>query len=728
MRWAVMASAVAGLAPRAWAVPDTQPAPLAPQQDPQHYLDWLRATLRTGTQPLRNEAARRLIEIGTAEARDAIRAGLAGNDERSQYACANAVADVGTPDPQWRDVLLTLLQRDHPPAEPAARALARYDVDPQAYTALIKAAGDRQRATRLTAVGALGQITQKPVAETLVALVLDPDAATRAAAAEALIHLSGHREFDRDAHRWRQWLDGLQTRNPADWRAQVLGEQHAHLEHDEDLTHEQVRQLKAKFQELAFEDFERQPEAAKPAKLLSHLNDSDASERETGAWIVSQAVAGGTPMGDDVRKRLIELVGDSSVDVRLQVAQSLAKLSDPGALDAILTQLQLEKDAQVKVALIQAVARIGNARALPVLQQLLNDGSADVVAAAAGAVKALAPVIRKAPIQTNQVFQEIRQVLVQRTGPPGQPNSDPNSEDLRVALIGALASFGAATDQTATDLFSKFLSQSESPRVRVAALYGLGELGDAAGAGEFIARELDPNLEPDPAVRAAAAVGLGQVGNITYASRLYDSTHRQFESDPQVQKAAWTAFQNLLPHGTLNDLSYWADRIHQQKELDREAVVLTALAAKLKDADDRKNLAIEQQRLGAVYRELNKPELAVPYFKSALDYWQTQRVQRQNIVGLVGELIRAYLASAQYHDAVQFGQQEITIDRSYQDEVGPAIRDEAERLIHRGDKTSYGNAALLIREALQITPPPRVAPELEDLNDRIPAEYRGAQP
>lgn len=726
MRWAVMASAVAGVAPRAGAAPDTQPATqpaaLSPQRDPPHYLDWLRSTLRNGTQTHRNEAAARLVEIGNSEAKEAIRAGLAGNDERSQYACAKAIAEVGpAPDLQWRDVLVTLLRRDRSPAEPAARALARYEVDLPAYTALIEAARDRQRTARLTAIGALGRIVQKAVAEALVGLVSDPDPAARAAADEALIHLSGHREFGQDARRWALWLRSLQNRNPADWRTQVLGEQHARLDQADELARQQVRQFKAKFEELAFQDFEAQPEAAKSMKLLSRLNDSEPSERETGAWIVSQAVAGGTPMSDDVRRRLIELVGDSSMDVRLQVAQTLVKLSDPTALNALLTQLQLEKDTQVKVALIQGVARIGNAQALPVLRQLLqHDSSAEVVAAAAEALKSLE--------QPNQVFEELRQVLVQRTGPPGQPNGEPGSEELRVALLGALASLGVGTDQTATELLRQFLSQNESPFVREAALNGLAELGDAAGAGAFIVQELDPNVEPDPAVRTAAALALGRVGNFTYASRLYDSTRRQFESDPQVQKAAWTAFQNLLPHGTLNDLSYWADRLHQQKELDHEAVVLTVLAAKLKDADDRKNLAIEQQRLGGVYSELGKPETAIPYLKSALDYWQTQRVQRQNIVGLVGELIKAYLADGQYHEAVQFGQQEITIDQSYQDEVGPAIRDEAERLVRKGDKTGYGNAALLIREALQIAPPLRVAPELVDLNDRIPPASRSSQP
>jgi len=728
MRWAVMASAVAGLAPRAGGIPETQPVP-SPHQDPKHYLDWLKTNLAEGPQQQRNEAAERLIEIGSTEAHNAITAGLSANDERTQYACAKAIADHGAPDPDWRNLLVALLGRDRPPSEPAARALGRYDGDDVAYRALIRFAQGRQASARLPAIHALGQVVQKPVAEALVGIVSDAaeDPAARSAAAEALAHLSGHRDYGLDFRQWQQWLNGLRAKNPADWRAQVLADQHPQLEHDDERTREHVRQLKAKFQELAFDDFERQPPAAKPAKLLARLSDPEPSERETGAWIVSQAVAEGQPMTDDVRKRLIELVGDSSTDVRVQVAQALIKLSDPTALDAILTQLQLEKDAQVKVALIQAVARIGSARAIPILRQLLHDGSAEVAAAAANAVKALAPAIRNDATQANRLFQELQQVMAQRTGPPGQPNGEPGSEELRVALVGALAPLVRSGDQTATDLFHQLLTQNESPRTREAVLQALAEMGDAAGVGPFISNELDPNAEPDPAVRSSAALALGQIGNFIYASQLYDSTRRQTEPDPQVQKVAWTAFQGLLPHANLNDLSYWADRFGTQRELAREAVVLTVLSAKLKAADDKKNLAIEQQRLGDVYLELHQPDQAIPYLKNALDYWQSQPVQRQNIVGLVGALMNAYLANRQFHEAVQFGQQEIARVPAYQEEIGPAIRDAADTLLRKADVPSYKDAAKLIQEALQITPPLRVNDALEQLRTQIPAEYRNPQ-
>src|SRR6185437_15755485 len=146
-------------------------------------------------------------------------------------------------------------------------------------------------------------------------------------------------------------------------------------------------------------------------------------------------------------------------------------------------------------------------RGVPELERLLRDPSPEIAAAAADALRMLAPVIRQNPAEATQVSNDLMQVLRQRTGPPGQPDPQPGADTLRQSLVGALAPLAGANDPgQMLNLFSDLLNQAESRAVRESALGGLAALKEKGA--DIIAHELDPAAEPDPRVRAAAAGAL----------------------------------------------------------------------------------------------------------------------------------------------------------------------------------------------------------------------------
>lgn len=706
-------AAVAWVPSRASLAQNPPPA-AAPESEVRQYVQKLTQTLAEGAPPQRNEAALRLLEVGTPEARQAITRGLSGRDRRTQLACAQAIADSPSLDPYWVTPLIDLLGHDRPATEAAARALSRYDTDAKAYNGLIQFVQGRQQPYRTAAIGPMGQIVQKLVAQALLNLLGDaaegPD--IRTAAAGALSELSGQTAIGQELPGWMRWWNARSVLFPDQWRTQVLAEQHPLLQFRDEHAREQFRQFYDQVHTLLLEEYDRQAAADKPKVLLGFLDNPDSGIRAIGALIVPVAVLSGQPMPEPVHRRLIELVGDSSPDVRINVATALAALADPNAQEALRVQLQVEKDPDAKVALVQAIARTDGG-AVPVLQQLLKDPSERVATAAAEALKSLAPTIQKNAVQRAQVRQDLLTVLQQRTGPPGQPNPQPGADVLRVALIGALAPLSGGDDALEmVNLFSDLLNQNESPRVRQASLQALANFGERGGV--TIARELDPTVEPDPAVRQTAASALGDVGSFTFAGQLDNSA--QTEPNPDVKKAEWDAFARLTPAATALELLRWNDIFKQRMDWNRQVIVLKAAVTKPQDAA---SVANEQQTIGELHLRHNQPEQAIPYLRQALDYWQKSNAKPQTIIPLVGQLMNAYLAARQYHNAIQFAGQQIQIDPARQEEVGPRIRDTAERLIQRGNTA---DAASLINEALQMKPPldPNYRDQLEILQRQLP--------
>lgn len=733
-------AAVAAAIPYAAAQTDTAPATTAPSLTPAEalaqYLDQLTFNLNQGPPSQRDEAAQRLIEIGTPQTETIILHGLDGADERAQNACARAIAHGRVLDPRWLAPLIQLLTNDRT-VDSAAHAVVRFDNDSRAYEPLVRLARSRQQTARIGIIDALGQVVQKPVAEALVGIVGDPteDANIRSAAAESLQNLSGESLPAGDAQKWQAWWNARLGDNAADWRTQVLAEQHPGHQRVESSDQDRLRQLKASIDNILARQYDRLPPVEKPKMLISLLNDPNPDVRKAGVDLVSSAVGAGQPIPPEIHTRLIHLVGDAAPDVRDQAVRVLKSLGESNALDAILVQLQVEPTAQVKLDLLQALAQIDSARSIPVVEQQLSAPSPQVAAEAARTLQSLANTIHN-KAEAKRVFEGLDKLMEDRTGLPGMPNNAPGSSELRAALVSAMAELSPAAPSEAFDLFQRLLDPNEQPGVRRAAVRGLPVAGERAG--DYIARELDPANEPDGSVRQEAALSLGKLGSFNYARQLDNASRKHYEPDANVREAAGKAFQSLLPSASTQELQNWADLFHRESDQGqpgiskedrelaegRELTVRKELARKLLQIKDLQNLALERQRIGELYISLKQYVDAAQYLDLALKYWEGVQAPGFVVAQLVREREDSLLRSGQYREAVQFGAQEINNQITTPQEIVAAIRNEVDSLDEQGqsgDPAAYKAASNLITEALKMKLDPNMMDQLDEIRKSIPA-------
>src|SRR5256885_11397090 len=105
------------------------------------------------------------------------------------------------------------------------------------------------------------------------------------------------------------------------------------------------------------------------------MGSNEAVVRSAGAQIVFEDTVNNRTIPSTVREQLRNMIGDSSVEVRMDVAQALRALNDASALKPLLTQLAQEQNPDVRAALAKAIAPIRSLTALPELRKLLSDRS-----------------------------------------------------------------------------------------------------------------------------------------------------------------------------------------------------------------------------------------------------------------------------------------------------------------------------------------------------------------
>jgi HEAT repeat protein len=705
--------------------PTTNPTsrPAAPARaDVAGDLAALRATL---TQPDarpgdREQAAARLVSRDRPEADEVLGQVLTGESREARLAVARALVD----DPTPSDALIRPLadamragvdQRSINLVDAAAQALASYRGNEAALDELVRFAtdGNLPLDARARAARALGRVVEPASARTLV-MLLRERAPLRTAAADALADLTGSRQLGADAERWTAWLQNNAAEmasNRDGWRARMLEARAAQL----DRVRRRHDALVDALDDRLLDQYRNTPADQRSGLLLSLLNSEQPDERAIAAQLVARAFRNADPVTEAVRDRLTAMVGDSDAGVRYEVASTLRNLNHRPALGAELTQLAQERDELVKVALVDAIGTVGDPAAAPqVAQLLITETSARVITAAAKALGTSGRGLRNGdPALWDRVTRRLRQLaLGAGVGP-----------DVRVAAIDALT---ALQDPELLELCGGLLSANRpdpSPLVRQAALRALGALtGNAAAEGaEIITRVLGEDR--DPAVRRAAVDALGRVGNLPEHGILLMQYGGPREPDEGVRLAANDAFLALLPRATPAQLN--RERPGLKNDPVRNAAVLEELCRQLErspapqDKEDLANLRVE---LGDVNLKQGQPAKAAANYRTALDYYLRTNHGENVVTPLIQQLIDALLAARDYTGAVRFAEEMIQRDQKNQDTVGPAIRNEADRLRMRSDPKA---ALQLINEALRMNPAldDRFQRDLKTMRD----ELRGPQ-
>jgi HEAT repeat protein len=660
----------------------------------------------------RDEAARRLVADRSPAAKQAIRDILVDlGSRRGQLAIARALATAVDPDPEFANELFLLAGTEAPNNEAAIQALSNYRM-PEVRNRLIDLARDpnhQQRdTTRTAAIAAVGTYSDKNAAQALLS-ILSSDAessAIRKAAAGALAQLSGVRGNGEDVAKWQQWWNENSPKNDAQFENDLLQARAARFNRWQRRYDRMVDETAS----LLSDAYRAVPEKSREALLLRYLKSEAAETRVAGVRIVHDEFSLRQPISDAVRAQLRAMIGDSSTDVRIEVARSLEELNDATALDSLINQLHQEPDPDVRRTLVDALVTIQDVgKVVPELIRSLNDESPTVASAAATGLARLGPMVReKNPNLAPQVAQAIQTALQSKAQGPG-------TAAFRATLIDALAPLRIPELRS---IFIPLLQQNQPVPVRAAAARALGEL-QQSWAADTLVNSLD---DPDPAVRGAVLDALKLCATFEHAERIYAVLKNRGETDA-VREKAWAALETLFPKAEPAQLARWADRFLGDNEHARRYIILKQEADQLRQRNNLDSLADVQQNIGKELMAMDRPDEAAVQFDLALAHHQAKGGPQVTIEVLSEQRMDALLESAQYQKACDFAASVIASNQGNQQPMGIRLRNKVDRLRQKGD---YDGALTLIAAIKKMQP--QLAEQFMSYIQQFEDEIRKANP
>lgn len=637
----------------------------------------------------RDEAARRLQDRHSPEALTFLHDALVSMaSPGGQLAASRALSESMTSDPQFIDPLFALLQlgRNRAQTDAASAALGQYKTNRDVLNRLIELARNGSRDTvRIGAIDALGMFTDKPAAEALVRILLD-DAVPepqRVAAATALGRLTGGIEFGSDVTRWRNWWAQNSEKSATEWEQAILYQRAIRFNI---LSSQRDRSI-PELQRILFELYRTAPESQRAEVLLRYLRSDADAIRVVGARISYEDSVNALPVPQPARDQLRTMIGDSSPNVRRDVSQAIWALADVAAVNPLRVQLRQERVPEVQIQIVQTLAKLGDISCVPDLLPLLESTSRGVAEATADALRILGGEIRdNNPALATEVAGRLRQALVASRESIGQ-------DRFGEVVIDAM---GALREESLRPVYQDLLQQRTSAPIRRAALRALGDLRDTNDA-DVIMASLD---DSDPTIRLEAARALRWTASPQHARALYPRLQESVEPNQEVRDAIWLVLQSLFPNMSIEELEHWAQRFENDGQVDRRLAVQKAARDTLIRQGNESLLAYTRINLGATMMRTGRYSEAAVEFQQSLNYFKSQpdsMVTNQ----LVEQLLTARLRAEQYPEAVQFGAEMIRIREGYQEDVGPAIRKETERLIQAQE---FDKAIRLIGETKKMQP------------------------
>jgi HEAT repeat protein len=655
-------------------------------------------TSNTAIDTRRQDAAVELVGLDSPAARALVSRGLAKNSSpEGRIALMGAIASASAPDINWIDPLGSLLGNNVSQTRAAAQALANYRGNDHAF-ALMRDFADspaNPTAPREDTIRAMGTLIDKEPAQWLVNVVGNAaaNALIRDAAADALTEMSGH-TFGTNGKKWQQWFATAAGKTPEQFHALLLegrGREAA-----------QLRQLKDAAAALLRDFYSNAPDDARKSEIvLKYLGSDSPVIRLAAVDLVNKNIVLHPP-AQEVKDRLVEMIGDGDEAVRQRVIDGLRDSTRhddyPKLLDKLIQRLAVENSPQVKIKIATAIGKFGLPAAGDAILQLLKDPDQAVATSAANALSGnLGHNLQDNNKKTADAIAGVLRGII--NGNAGRPGTD----ELRGACVGALE---ALQGPAAFDDLMKLVVQGETPEVRKAALQGLADIGNN-DAMDRIAGILD---ERDPVIRLEAARAMGPVAMPVDNQKFFVRITN--ERDPDVAQALWTSLQKLYDKLPPADLVTWADRFNNPplKDPDKWLVTLVKLGDAYKAANDPRKVAENQQDIAHAMMEVTPPQIAgaIKNLSEALKYWRDSGNGNESVLnGVVGDLLTDKLKAGLYADATQFAAEQIKALPANQEIVGPPIMNEADRLRRTGNPADKAAAKTLISEALKMNPPLR---------------------
>jgi HEAT repeat protein len=647
----------------------------------------------------REQAAKRLVSRVSPRA-DEILLRTLNNlaNAPGQLAVARALGSDLTPDGRFIDPLGNLLGvgSNSDLTEAAAQALAVFKTDDRARDKLWRFVTDLTRDPGMRAAGirAMGRLVDKKVAGNLMQLLgnRNDNPQIHGAVTDALGEMTGLR-YGNDVQLWELWWQANRGIDELEWSTELL-RKNAALAGDLD---KRLRRLREETMRLIREDYRK---SADPGKTLAaHLKSESEDVRWAAVRIIyDEAIqSGATRVAPEALAALRTMIGDSSIDVREQVARALAAANDPGAVEALLAQLSQERDSSVQAAILGALGPLHDLRSIEPLLGRLGDERVVVAKAAADALRDLAVDLRK---DGTGLADRVAARLRERFGAiPANISTAP----LRGSLVEAMARLGRKNTQ---DVFYAILDSGQEPvKIRRDALRGLGLIGDANAADHVVKRLEDP----DRTVRYEAAAAMETTATkFTQVYALANRLLENIEPEADVRKKSWEVMVTLLDKLSEQDLGLLDQRFRvndgspERRRLNQERrlAILSVLEKKMAGSGRSGDaLAAVRQDLGDMLLSVDRAEEAVVKFQQALDFWTSQNKDEAVVRIPRQRLMTALLQAGKFGEFVDFGTALIEKDRSRTTETWQLVQGEVKRLEDRRD---FAAASAMIEQVKKL--------------------------
>lgn len=586
--------------------------------------------------------ATQLLTIATEPALERlIRALRESTDAEVSLAVCRALSQAQAPPAVLLDPVLERIGDERPGiSDAAAAALRRFEagaIIPRLVLIAQDDAADRPR--RLDSVRALASLADDLRAVEALAALLESDSNgfLKPVVLDTFVLAVGA-PFP-DAAAAADWWKKNRATTRQDWlrrRNELLRRQVRALQEGQaDL----VRRVVA----LCRDAYVRAPDQDRPRLLLSFLKDGLAPVRQLGLEFINVLAVDRIEIAPEIRAQLGAMILDPSTEIRPVVAKVVGDLRLTAEAPRLMEAIAREADSAARAAQTNALGRLANPDAIPVLIARLDDPALLVVGDAAAALGEISSEVRERP----DALRDIREALRRRF------DAIPRDDDsLRERFLKAMAQLGGE-DMRA--VFLAELAPDRPSRTRQAAIRGLATFADPSVAATL--RPLASSTQP--AIRQSAAAALGIAGRATEdLQALADRLDSKSEPDAGVRQEAWDAYRaiaaRLPPAEQLRvaaDFSASGDKAGQQRRLDLLRGLETQLDSLAIDDRIRASELIGDTRLA-----LGETEAAVARYRQALNLSAEGDPERRHV--LTFKLFAALLADGSDVEALA------TLDRA----------------------------------------------------------------
>lgn len=577
------------------------------------------ALFHGASEQIRADTAVALLVRGDAASKAVLLEALLSKENvpARQAVCRGLIQSVGLGDiissrKEFMDPLIGMLidERDLD-AKLAAEALLVFEYRKirSKLTKLVRSS-ELDRVIRLNIVYAL-KLRPDPEAISDIIKLLDDDDEEIAKAAETVLQDAFGIPVGTEKQVWRQILKELQRKSPSEIRKDRLMQQEI-----------KVRRLQAEhdawrsmYLDALDREYEGSDEVGKGVFLMNKLSSEYSAVK---LWALDQVShrSKGTVLPEAFGEKLISLISDDDVDVRLETARVLSKMSELNPAEKLFEQFKKEESAQVRLGIFEALGEacyyaFSPGSNITLSPEIKNDtlelaGEYINSETAEEAIKG-AEVIRKL-LELNGLekvrAEKYLKLVVKRYDQTREDEGGLRGDLLNV--MARLCGKGSYYRDKAAKLFARAflegLESTENDSVREAGVIGLINVDKVKAFREFKKRSLE--FDNSQNIRKYAIQLVGEMGKPDELEWLLEKI--SLNGDGEL---AWEAIREILRRQNTSVVLEWSEKSFIEGINDDLGVELLEMAEKKAVGENNAAiLASVRNGLVDIYLKTNQPE------------------------------------------------------------------------------------------------------------------------